>query len=54
MKTLNPNIEIRNKSKIQNSKPETSYVSNIRTFGFRICLEFRASNVGFKLAGGRL
>jgi len=49
MKILNPKSEILNKSKTPNLKPQMEPVWGIQTLEFGICLEFRVSDLGFKL-----
>jgi len=54
MKTLNPKSEILNKSQILNSKLQTAKlvsVWNIGTLEFRVCLEFRYSDLEFERNG---
>src|SRR5207247_3417883 len=45
----NPNLEIRNKSQIANSKNKSMQPGSLPLFGFRICFGFRDSSFGFTL-----
>jgi hypothetical protein len=51
MKTLNPNPEIRNKPKIQMFQCLKRTPFSVSNFEFRICLDFRYSNLGFARNG---